>query len=303
MFNNLRRIDRQFVMFLQRFRQRQRTTVNGDGLIAFQPQQPQQLLNQQWVIFIPHAQSITRLVAQTGITEINFNMPHVFIGVAAGNFLVNGKTGGQGRFFAVRTAVDLIHAARRGGSHLEGAGVRHTGLQHLNDLFAPGFCLRGILHVGINALQQTLTAQFRQLAVEIFTGLAEEFVRGVPQTKHRKRTTVHFRRFFRHQELMQCHGFFRRLALTLRGGHHHQQFFLTDLLKFVVTGIDQVNVQLFAQQIVAQLFGQATRVAGLRCGKKRNGRHLNRRCAGDRRTRRLIDHAPEVTGKPCQLSG
>ncbi len=79
LLDDLRRVDRQLKMFLQRLGQRQSFSAHLDLLIAFQPYQLQQLLHQFSIVFIPYAERIAWLVTQTGISQIDFNMAHVFI--------------------------------------------------------------------------------------------------------------------------------------------------------------------------------------------------------------------------------
>ena len=101
-------------MPLQRFRKRLRFAVNGDGLVAFQPQQLNQLFHQRRIVLIPDAQRIARLIAQARVAEIDFDMANVFFGIAAGNFLVHRQARRQRRLFGVRAGVDVVNSTRRG---------------------------------------------------------------------------------------------------------------------------------------------------------------------------------------------
>jgi hypothetical protein len=83
-------------MPLQRFRQRQSFAVNGDRLVAFQPQQLHQLFHQLRIVLIPDAQRVARLIAQTGITEVDFDMAHIFFRIAAGDFLIDRQVAVSG---------------------------------------------------------------------------------------------------------------------------------------------------------------------------------------------------------------
>ena len=65
-------------MPLQGFRQRQSFALNGHRLVAFQPQQLHQLFHQLRIVLVPDAQGVARLIAQTGITEVYFDMAHIF---------------------------------------------------------------------------------------------------------------------------------------------------------------------------------------------------------------------------------
>ena len=202
-------------MPLQRVRKRLSVTVDGDRLIAFQPQQFDQLFNQRRIVLVPDPKCIARLVTQTGITEIDFNMPHVFLRGATGNFLINRQARCQRCLFGIRAGVNIIDCTRRGDGSLRWGLFRHARFQHVNDARTPFSGGGLVFHIRINAVQQALSAQFRQFAVEIFTGLAEKFVGGVAQAKHGERRPVQFWGFFREQEFMQGHRFFSRLTLTL----------------------------------------------------------------------------------------
>ena len=198
----------------------------------------------------------------------------------------------------------FIDAAGRGRHCLRRRFARHALFQHLDQRTAPAGSRLGEIDVGVDAIQQALCAQLRQAAVEVLARFAKEFVRGVAEAEHREGGAIQLRRFFRHQEFMQRHRLFRRIAFTLRGGHHHQQLLLANLLELVIAGVNQLNVQLRRLQIVAQLLGDAARVAGLRSGNQRNRRDLRRRWrAGRDAAGRLIDHSPEVARDPRQLGG
>lgn len=103
---------------------------------------------------------------------------------------------------------------------------------------------------------------------------------------------------------MQRHGFFRRFTFPLRRRHHDQQFFIGDLFEFIVASVDQSDVELRGDQIIAQGFRHTTRITGLRGGDKRNARHFSdrrkRRCIA---TRLLIQHAPKIARNPRKLCG
>ena len=101
---------------------------------------------------------------------------------------------------------------------------------------------------------------------------------------------------------MQCDGFFRRFTFTLGRRHHDQQFFTGDLFEFIVASVHQFHVQLRGLQIVAQRFGNPTRVAGLRSGNQGDGRRFYRLSGrAYHGAGLLIQHAPEVAGHPSQL--
>ncbi|MOA20037.1 hypothetical protein D3C78_1404540 [compost metagenome] len=57
---------------------------------------------------IPDAKRIARLVTQTGITQINFDMANVFFRIATGNFLIYGQARNQRLFFGIRAGRDFI---------------------------------------------------------------------------------------------------------------------------------------------------------------------------------------------------
>ena len=165
-------------------------------------------------------------------------------------------------------------------------------------------CRRLVFHIRIDAIEQTLPPQFRQLAVEIFTRLAEKFIGGIAEAKDGEGGVVELRRFFREQKLTQRNGFFRRLAFALRGRDHDQQLFIGDLFEFVVARINQRDAQFCRQQVIAQGFRHAPRIAGLRCRNKRNTRHFSdRRWRGGERARLLVQHSPEIAGNPGKLGG
>ncbi|MND88518.1 hypothetical protein D3C80_805460 [compost metagenome] len=201
---------------------------------------------------------------------------------------------GQRLFFAVRAAVDQVN--RTAGQHARcGVFSRGARFQHLHHLFTPGGSQLLIFHVGIYPLDQTLSTQFGQFAVEIFTRLTEVFVGSIPEAKDRKRGFVKLRRFLGEQEFMQRNRLFRRLTFPLGGGDDHQQTFLGNLLEFVVAGVNQRDAQLGGQQIVAQLFRQAASIAGLRGGNQRDAGGSGGRRRNGYRTRLLINHSPEIT--------
>ncbi|MND29434.1 hypothetical protein D3C80_199430 [compost metagenome] len=152
-------------------------------------------------------------------------MANVFFRIAASDFLVHRQARRQRLFFRIRAGQHFIDHAR--GSHrgLRGGLCRDAGFQHLNNARAPFSGSWLIFHVRIDPVQQALGAKLRQLAVEVFAGLAEEFIGRIPEAKDRKRRAVEFWRFFREQEFMQRDRFFRRFALALRGSNHNNQFF------------------------------------------------------------------------------
>ncbi len=297
-------VDRQLKMPLQRFRERQRFAIHGDRLVAFQPQQLNQLAHQRRIVLIPHAQRIARLVAQTGVAQIDLDMAHIFLGITAGDLLVHGERGNQRLLFSIGAGEDLVDHAGGGHCRLGRAFGGHAGLQDLNDAGPPLAGRRLILNVGIHAIQQALGTQLRQLAVKIFTALAEEFVGGIAQAEHGKGTAVKLRRFFREQELVQGDRFFRWLPFPLGRSNHNQQLFIGNLFEFIVASVDQVDVELRRQQIVTQCFCDATRVTGLRRAEQRDRRRLcrrSRRCRHRCCARLLIKHAPEIAGNPGEL--
>ncbi len=59
-----------------------------------------------------------------------------------------------------------------------------------------------VFNIRVNAVQQALGAQLGQLAVEVFTGLAEEFIGGIAQAKHGKGGAIlSFGAFFENRNL------------------------------------------------------------------------------------------------------
>ena len=212
-------------MPLQRLCKRLGFAVNGDGLVTLQPQQLNQLFHQRRIVLIPDTQRVARLIAQARVAEIDLDMAHVFFRIAAGDFLVHRQARRQRRLFGVRAGVDVVDGTRRGERGLRRRLFRHARFQHLNDARTPFGGGGLVFNIRVNAVQQALRAQLRQPAVEVFTGLAEEFIRGIAKAKYGKRRAIQLRRFFREQELMQGHRFFSRFTFTLRRGDHHQQFF------------------------------------------------------------------------------
>ena len=200
--------------------------------------------------------------------------------------------------------MNVVNGTRRGERGLRRRLFRHAGFQHLNDARTP---FRGgglVLDIRIYAVQQALCTELRQLAVEVFTGLAEEFIGGIAQAKDGKRGAIQFWRFFREQELVQRHRFFSGFTFTLGRGDNHQQFFRRDLLEFIIPGVDQVHVQFGGQQVVTKRFGHAAGIARLRSRNQGNGRNFNGRCRCPCHSARLlIEHSPEITGDPGKLSG
>ena len=77
-FHDVRGINGQLEMPLQRFRERQRFAIYADRLVTLQPQQLNQLFHQRRVVLVPDPQGIARLVAQAGVAEIDFDMAHIF---------------------------------------------------------------------------------------------------------------------------------------------------------------------------------------------------------------------------------
>lgn len=104
---------------------------------------------------------------------------------------------------------------------------------------------------------------------------------------------------------MQCYRFFRRIPLALRRGNNYQQLLVGNLFEFVVARVDQVDAQFRRQQIVAQRFSDAARIAGLRGGDQGNRWGFGNGCSGGngRRAGLLIEHAPEIAGNPGELGG
>jgi hypothetical protein len=95
--------------------------------------------------------------------------------------------------------MNVVH--RAAGGQLSGRGNWRTGFQHLNHARAP-FRGRGLIFdVGIDAIEQAFRAELGQLAVEIFAGLAEEFIRGIAEAKDGERGPVQLRRFFENRNL------------------------------------------------------------------------------------------------------
>ena len=103
---------------------------------------------------------------------------------------------------------------------------------------------------------------------------------------------------------MQRHGFFRRFTFPLRRRHHDQQFFIGDLFEFIVASVDESDVELRGDQIIAQGFRHTARITGLRGGDKRNARHFSDRRRRHRvAARLLIQHAPKIARNPRKLCG
>ncbi len=150
-------------------------------------------------------------------------MAHVFFRVTTGDFLINREARRQRGLFGVRAGVNVVNHTGCGGRRLRGRLFRNAGFQDIDNARAP-FGSRGLVFdVGIYAIQQALAAQFGQLAVKIFARLAEEFVGGVAKAEDRKGGARQFWRFFREQEFMQRHRFFRRLTFALGRGHNDNQ--------------------------------------------------------------------------------
>jgi len=141
-------------------------------------------------------------------------MAHIFFRIATGNFLIHRQRRGQRRFFGIGAGVDLVH--RSAGNQLRRDGGRGARFQRLNHPSAPFGGGGLILYISINPVEQAFAAQFGQLIIKIFAGLAEEFIGGIAEAKHGKCGIGQLRRFLRKQEFMQRDGFFRRLTFTLR---------------------------------------------------------------------------------------
>ena len=112
--------------------------------------------------------------------------------------------------------MDFVNGAGCGNGGLRWRLFRDAGLQHLNDARPPFGGGSLVFHVSVYAIQQALCAQLRQLAVEIFTGLAEKFIGRITEAEDGKGGALELWRFFREQELMQRDGFFSRLTFPLR---------------------------------------------------------------------------------------
>ncbi len=304
--NDAGSVDRQLKVPLQRLGERKRFAIHGDRLVAFQPQLLNQLVHQRRIVLVPDTQGVTRLIAQARVTQIDLDMAHVFLGIAASDLLVHGERRYQRLLFSIGAGEDLIDRTGSGHGRLSRAFGRHAGLQNINDAGPPLAGRRLVLNVGIHAIQQALCTQLRQLAVKVFTALAEEFVGSIAQAEHGKGCTIKLRRFFREQELMQGDRLFRWLSFTLGRSNHNQQLFVGNLFEFIVASVDQVDVKLRRQQVVTQRFRHATGVTGLRRAKQRDRRRLYRRswccgqCCG---ARLLVKHAPEIAGNPGKLGG
>ena len=121
-------------------------------------------------------------------------MAHVFFRVAAGNFLIHRKRRRQRRFFGIRTGVYFVYRTARGNLHRRCR--RRTCFQDINQTGTPLGSRGLVFDISIYAVQQALTAQLGQLAVKIFTRLAEEFVGGVAKAEDRKGGARQFWRFF-----------------------------------------------------------------------------------------------------------
>ncbi len=142
-------------------------------------------------------------------------MANVFFRVTPGNFLVDQRgsaTSGESLLYGLVWISFTAPVA----TDCEGAA---TGARDLSasTTRARHWLGRGLVfNVGIDTVEQAFTAQFRQLAVKIFPGLAEKFIRAIAEAKHGKCGVFQLRRFFGEQELMQRDSFFRRLGFSLR---------------------------------------------------------------------------------------
>ena len=143
-------------------------------------------------------------------------MAYVFFRITARDFLVYRQARRQRRLFRVRAGVDFVNGARCGNGGLRWRLFRDAGLQHLNDARPPFGGGGLVFDISVYAIQQALCAQFRQLAVEVFTGLAEKFIGRITEAEDGKGGALQPWRFFREQELMQRDGFFSRFAFPLR---------------------------------------------------------------------------------------
>ena len=60
-----------------------------DGFAALQAGQLQDFGHQSFAVYRPHAQRVARLVTDTGAGQIDFDVLHVFLGMACSDFLAH----------------------------------------------------------------------------------------------------------------------------------------------------------------------------------------------------------------------
>ena len=101
-FDEVRRVLADFVIVREGCAQGLVLAVYINGLVACERNGGQQARDQFAVVVEPHAQRIARRVLQTRAGKVDFDVAHVFVGIAAGDFLAHGQGGGERVFFAVR---------------------------------------------------------------------------------------------------------------------------------------------------------------------------------------------------------
>lgn len=127
------------------------------------------------VVNRPHAQCVARLIADTGTAQIDFDVLHVFFGIARGDFF-GAPIKRRCRVFGIDRA-GFDHGSAAAGSRGGGTAGRSCQIGHqFGGAGDPS--IGGGLEVQIaNAyIGQPFGALFGKISIQIFTGLAETLV-------------------------------------------------------------------------------------------------------------------------------
>ena len=145
-------------------------TGHGNLRCRIGMQQTDNLIGQCRIILKPDAEGIAGLIMQAGIPCGNFNMPHIFQGIAAGNFLINGERCRQRCLFAVTV---FSNSGRRNGRLLRVSRRNSPRFQHLCQCISPCRSRRLIVHIGIGSRQKCRCTRRRQLSIKINSRLTK----------------------------------------------------------------------------------------------------------------------------------
>ena len=200
-----------------------------------------------------------------------------------------GGSGGRGRGLFL----ELAHARER----VVGPGLR--------ELFE--------IHVAVDARQQAFGAELGEPLVDHAAGFAELGIAGVTQREHRELQLGQLRRALGTQVFVEGARLVRRIAIAVRADHDVQQFFLGDLARLEVAGLDHARLHAECLHGGGQLLADLAAVAGVRGGDDgerrrgdggRGGRERRGRGRrGGRRKLRARLRTEHVALKPGMLEG
>ena len=159
--------------------------------------------------------------------------------------------------------LDLAHARER----VVGPGLR--------ELFE--------VDVAVDARQQALGAELGEALVHHAAGFAELRITRIAKREHGVLQLGQLRRTLGAEEFVQPARFIRRIAVAMRADHDVQQFFLGDLARLVVAGLDHARLHAERLHRGQQLLGDLAAVAGVRGrddGERRQRRGRRAAAAG-----------------------